>query len=307
MIKRATTFFRVAIIGCCLATLATGTSAAASTAPPQGTLGISPTSVDTVIKPGSSASGNELVLNQGKAPFQYLVYVTPYDVEGEDYTPYFTPIPGSPDVTSWFKITARTKGQINPGEQIPIPYTITIPKNTPAGSYYATILAEKDTQGSNGIVTRVRVGTIFYIRVAGPAVTRGNVALWSVPWLQHYPLTATLKLANTGSVYFLAQVNVSVKDIFGGSKYTFSRNPAILPQKLRRIPVPWQNGAHFGLYKVSGSASFNGQNHSLPTRYVLVASPKMRLVGLGIFLLFLVALIVVGKKSVSKKYTPRRR
>src|SRR5690349_20528328 len=65
-------------------------------------LTISPTSIDQQIKPGTTYQGSVLVINQGDTKFSYKVYATPYSVSGEEYKPYFSPIPGATDISSWF-------------------------------------------------------------------------------------------------------------------------------------------------------------------------------------------------------------
>ena len=118
-----------------------------------GGLTISPTSVDVETAPGGSYSGNMLVINQGELDITYKVYATPYSVTGEDYQPYFTPVQGAVDITKWFNFPT-TGNTIKVGNQDTIPYTISVPKGTGAGGYYATVFAETADKGSAGVITR---------------------------------------------------------------------------------------------------------------------------------------------------------
>lgn len=262
-----------------------------------GGLTISPTSADVEAAPGGSYSGNMLVINQGELDITYKVYATPYSVTGEDYQPYFTPVPGATDITKWFSFP--TSGNtIKVGNQDTIPYTISVPKGTGAGGYYATVFAETTDKGSAGVITHKRVGMVVYLRVSGNAIEAGSVDSWSVPWLQQAPMNADLKLANTGSIHYLAKVKVTVSDLFGSQKFSYERDPEILPQKVRSIPVSWDNGATYGFFKVGGEVTYLNKTEQLPTKYVFIASIPMRLLTIAILLAFIIV-VVLGSKRVA--------
>lgn len=266
-----------------------------------GGLTISPTSIDQRVAPGGSFDSEIFIINQGQLDYKYKMYVTPYSVTGEDYKPYFTPIEGAVDATKWFTL-GKSGGQLAIGNQDTIPVTVRVPEGTAAGAYYATVFAETDDQGAgSGVVTRKRVGTVVYINVTGRVSEKGQVASWSVPWLQKGPLTATLRQANSGSVYYTADVNVTISDVFGGPKFTFQRQPHILPQKQRRIDVQWQNGATFGLFKVSGEVKYLGKTEKLGTQYVFVANTQMRVVTVAVILVFVASMVFIGTKRVVRK------
>jgi len=263
-----------------------------------GGLTISPTSVNVKLNPGDSYKGEMLVINQGELDVKYKVYATPYSVTGEEYKPYFSPIPGAVDITKWVTF-GNSGGPLKIGNQNTIPYTITVPMGTGAGSYYATIFAETEDKGSSGVITRKRVGMVVYLRVLGEAAEKGSVATWDVPWIQEAPFGATLKMANEGSIHYQANVKVRVSDLFGGVKFTYERHPEIIPQKIRKIPVTWEKGATFGLFKVDGEVSYLGKTEKLPTRIVFIADTPMRLLTAGMLLAFIATVVVLGRKRVA--------
>lgn len=265
-----------------------------------GGITISPTSINKEIAPGTSYKGEVIVINQGDVDVTYKVYATPYSVSGEEYKPYFAPVKGATNITDWITFASAGK-TLKVGNDDHVGYTINVPKNTGAGSYYGTIFAETEDKGSNGVITRKRVGTVVYIRVSGNATEQGNVETWSVPLVQQDPLSANLRLANTGSVHYEAKLKVTVSDIFGSKKFIYEREPKVLPQKIRRIPISWQDGATFGLFKVSGEVDYLGKTEKLPTKYVFVANTFMRILTVLILVGFIASLIIVGKKRVAKR------
>jgi hypothetical protein len=262
-----------------------------------GGLTISPTSVDVKVKPGGSYKGEMLVINQGEIDVAYKVYATPYSVTGEEYKPYFTPVPGAADISKWF--TFGAKGSLlKIGNQDTIPYTLTVPKGTGAGSYFGTVFAETEDKGGSGVITRKRVGMVVYLRVLGDAAEKGSVSAWDVPWIQTAPFKADLKMANEGSVHYDAKVNVRVSDLFGGVKLAYTRDPVVLPQKIRSIPITWENGATFGLFKVDGEVTYLGKTEKLPMRIVFIANTPMRLLTAGMLIAFIaiIVVLVLGRK-----------
>jgi len=294
---RANIYTLAFVISLLVGGLSMGTAHAAN-----GGLTLSPTSVDQEIAPGGTYNGEVTVINQGDLDLTYDTYVTPYSVDGEDYKPYFTPIKGAKDVTKWFKLGGKG-GPLKVGQSDTVPYTVTVPKDAGAGSYYATVFAEttdKDTSGT-GVVTRKRLGAVVYIRVTGDAVQAGNVESWGVPWLQSDPLHSSLRLANTGSVYYQADMKITVKDLFGGTKLVYERQPRVIPQKVRNVPMIWQDGAKFGFFKVQGTVTIWGKTTKLPARYVFVANTFMRLVTALMLIAFVAIIVFMGKKRVAKQ------
>lgn len=271
---------------------------------PKSGLTISPTSADITVPPGGSYSGQMQVLNQSELDAAYKIYATPYSVDGEEYKPYFMPIKDAVDISKWF--TLKSQGNaIKVGEQNTIPYTINVPKDTGAGSYFATIFAETEDKETTGVVTRKRVGMIVYLRVSGQATERGEVTAWNVKPFQQPPFAAEVKIANSGSVHFKAKVTTRVSDPFGGQKFSYTQDAQILPQKQRRIPTVWKNGTTFGLFKVNGEVEYLGKTEKLPTRFVFIASTTMRIIMVSVLILVCIALVYLGKRRVIA--TPRKK
>jgi hypothetical protein len=265
-----------------------------------GGLTVSPTSSDIEIAPGASKKGEMLVVNQGELDMKYKVYVTPYSVTGEDYQPYFQPIDGATDITKWFTFST-TEDAVKVGEQDTISYNIAVPKGTGAGSYYATVFVETEDKGSTGVITRKRIGMIVYLRVSGSAVEKGSINSWNVSWLQEAPFKANVKIANEGSVHFASKVRLVVSDLFGSEKFSYERSPTIIPQKIRDVPIEWQNGATFGFFKVDAEVNYLGKTEHMPSKYVFIANTSMRIVTVGIFLAFVGIVVFLGRKRVATR------
>ena len=266
---------------------------------------ISPTSTTPTVDPGTSKSGSVKVLNGGTDPITVDIAVAPYHVTGEDYDQSFTALPGAPDVASWIKLS-KTSAQIAGSSQQDIDYTIDVPAKTQAGGYYAVVFAQTKAASApkNGVVVNQRVGTIFYITVSGDVKTEGHVLSWRAKGLQMPPLTASLRIDNTGNNHFPVTLKATVKDVFGRTKYTQETTKEVLPQTVRNIAITWAGTPPIGLVKVGGTLEYLGQTQTLPSHYVLVASNTVRLAAL----LFVIAVIVwFGASRLHKSKKSKKR
>ena len=262
---------------------------------------ITPTSVSPVIDPGGTYKGSFQVLDQGSSSYKFLAYPTPYRVSGEDYTPEFTFLPTAPDAGSWLNFSVPG-GYIKPGQSVTINYTISVPQNTLPGGYYAAAFAETQIAAkTNGVTLNERVGELFYIQVAGPVVKKGSLLSWSSGILQKPPLTSALRIQDNGSIHFPTQITYVIKDIFGHPKYTLNTDKELLPQTIRRITLPWNKSPSIGLFKVTGTVKFLGQEKTMPTKWVLVMSSAVRLITLALMLIVLVFLVVIRPRYLSKR------
>jgi hypothetical protein len=264
---------------------------------------MTPTVVNQAVQVGTTYEGSFQILNHGASNYDFKVYALPYHVSGEAYEPGFTYTPGATKVSDWFKF-AVTKATIKPGDSITVPYSITVPVNTPPGGYYAVAFAEtKFPEVTNGVTLNQRVGEIFYLQVPGELKQSGDLLNWDVSMFQSNPLTAAVRIQNSGNLHFATNIHVAVSDIFGSAKYTFDTTKFLLPQTIRKIPISWDKTPSIGLFKVNGTATILGKTHNLPTRYVLVMSPLARL----IFAVLFVAIILgAGSSTIIKKKRNRK-
>jgi len=278
--RRATTYIFAVIV--VVATFALVPVHAHADSPPTKILTITPTTVKPTINPGSSTRGNFQIINQGSQAYPAYIYSAPYFVQGEAYTPDYTPLPGHPNVADWLKFTVA-KATIQPGQALNVPYTVTVPVGTQPGGYYAVAFVETQTgKSKQGVIINERVGEIFYITVAGHVKKAGKLLSWASPFLQKPPLTADLRLENDGGIHYISDIHISVQDILGHSKYDLTTQKVVLPQTIRRIPISWDTAPPFGLFKVTGTTTVLGKPQSLGTKYVLVVSRGVRLAGLAI-------------------------
>ena len=264
---------------------------------------MTPTSASPVITPGTVYSGSFQVINQGESSYAFTVYAAPYHVSGEDYTPDFTALPNTTSVDKWFTLSS-SGGHINAGQTATINYSISVPKNTVPGGYYATLFAQTQyPKTANSITLNERVGEIFYLQAAGPVTQAGKVVSWGAGVFQKPPLSAAVRLENNGGVHYPATIRVNVRDIFGRSKYGLYTVKEILPQTIRRSVITWNKAPAIGIFKVTGSVNFLNKTVPLSTQWVLVMSQSVRtglLVVVVLVILFAAARFIYRRRQTKK-------
>jgi hypothetical protein len=234
-----------------------------------------PSSAELTIAPGKSASENLEIINQGTDSFRVKAYVAPYHVQGIDYDPQFTQLPGTVNASKWVTLTTPEATTLAPGKLLHIAYQVQVPAGTAPGGYYAVIFAETTpTKNANGVVAHNRVGEILYLTVAGKVETKGKV---EGPNLDRFNMSGTLSVptlvSNTGGVHFQSKVTVTVKNVFGKTIFTQSEQRYVLPQTQRQVVIQWDNLAPLGIYKISREATVPGGRQQLPARWVVMVQP----------------------------------
>lgn len=232
---------------------------------------LSPALIKLTLTPGQRYTGNLTVINDGKTAYPIIVYARPYSVQGEQYTPDFERVTPSTDAYQWLTFP-QASYELQPGQRLDAAYAIDVPSDASPGGHYAVLFAETQpplTQGS-GVARKKRVGSLLYITVSGPANQAGSVLSWDVPrWQTKRPLTATLRMKNSGNVHYTAAVQVSFTDSFG-RRYQTEKSYIILPGTVRRIPVDWLSPPAAGLFKVAGTVSYLNKTESLQPRNVVL-------------------------------------
>ncbi len=150
------------------------------------------------------------------------------------------------------------------GEKITIPISITIPANAePRGYYGAVVVAEQpkeqagassaETEGTTRIVSRV--GVLFLVRVNGEANEAGALEDFSVmgpdaSFFQRAPEGFEIVFHNTGSVHLVPHGIITIENLIGSTVATLPVDAYFaLPDSRRYRDIVWKStGFMFGRY-----------------------------------------------------------
>lgn len=226
---------------------------AAETEVEQESITLSPVGRDFKVDAGTQVKDELTIINDGKLPYDFIVYSRPYSVSGEDYKSDYTKVRPNTDVYQWVRFE-KTKYSIKPNETIKVPYTVAVPSGAAPGGHYGVIFAETqpsaEAQG-NAVVRKKRVGMIVYMTVNGTYINKGELLDVNVPfWQVQAPMSASLRVENTGNSDFKDSIRYTVRDLFGNVKYDAVKQYPVLPQTTRKIDLAWSQSPWFGLFKV---------------------------------------------------------
>lgn len=265
---------------------------------------MTPSSTDLSIAPGETVVRSFKIINGGSDAYDMNASVAPYHVEGENYDPKFTSLPGVVTPTAWVTITS-SHTTVQPGETVTVEYTVTVPQKTAPGGYYAVLFAEtspRATAGNSGVVPHNRVGNLLFITVKGPVKTSGK--LTAAP-LSYFAITDKVPIgvraSNTGGVHFISTTNMTIKAVTGKQLHASTLERYILPQTERLVTTDWKPSMPVGLYTVSRSATIAGKTQSLPDQTILVVQPWF--FSLIVALIVLTALYLVMRR---RTWRPKR-
>lgn len=214
---------------------------------------LSPVSRSYKFDAGKTYDDSLTVINDGKSAYDFTVYTRPYSVTNEAYEPNFTSTPANADAYSWVQFP-KAKYHIEAGATVTVNYSIHVSPLAIPGGHYGVIFAETQPAGEvsgNAVVRKKRVGSIIYATVNGTYQTNGATAGSEIPfWQLQPPLHTSVSFKNTGNADFTDTTRLTVKDLFGNTKYDVTNEHKVLPGTTRKINLDWTESPWFGLFKV---------------------------------------------------------
>lgn len=268
-------------------------------------IAITPSSAEVVVAPGESGTDSLAVVNQGSDSFNVSAAVSPYHVEGVDYDPQFTQLPGTVNASQWVTLQIPADTTLAPGKLLTINYTVSVPAGTQPGGYYAVIFAETSPVGvTKGVITHNRVGEILYMTVTGAVKEAGSVTAGS---MGHFNTSGSLTIPtlvrNTGGLHFKSAVTVTIKNLFGKQVFKQADNRYVLPQTERRVSFTWTNQIPIGIYHVSRQATTPSGTVHLPDTLVVMIQPWL----IVLIIIAIVLVIVAVLRKVQKPQEPKKK
>ncbi len=200
---------------------------------------------------------------------KFKVEVSPYSVNGEEYSVDFSNKNDHTLITDWIKLD-KTSGVLKPGESMKIPYSIIVPQNAPAGGQYAAILVSLDneTGTSSGIAVEnvFEMASVIYADVSGETKHEGEITGNTVPgFVTNLPLVVESDFKNDGNVHEVAMVSVEVRSIFSSDPLypikgeSGSLEETIMPDTNRHVSRDVSGISPLGIYTVKQAITYMGE------------------------------------------------
>ena len=263
---------------------------------------LEPGKIEIFMNPGETVTKNISVISRVSRKVKFAVTVedfigsqnpdTPVVLLGKDKSPYSFKDNITPE-TSTFNLDL--------GQRIEIPVTITAPKSAQPGGFYSSVIISNlpdDNAVAQNASARIvsRVGVLLFIRINGPVKEEGTVQDFRVTgprqgFLQSGPLTFEILFKNSGSVHLVPYGTVTITNLFGQKVGEVPVDAYFsLPDSLRYRQVTWPKEVLFGYYKAHLELH-RGYSNVVDSKDLSFFVLPWKYVGLVVLIFFLIAII----------------
>lgn len=192
------------------------------------TLGLSSGTFSFNVDPGTTGSGEVVVMNEGDEPLKVLVYVADVEIDDKGEQTFVVPQRQGASLlstpASWFRIympaDSRSVGntpyvELDVGEELSIKFDFTPPPGAAPGDHNTIIFFEMfefaDATAGTGSQVSGRLGSRVALRVSGQVVEKVSLRPFEIPRLiigQKIPYSFVVN--NEGNLNQRAQITASV-------------------------------------------------------------------------------------------------
>ncbi len=277
-------------------------------------IGISPALIEKPAAPAQVLNEVVNVRNLSASEQTYYLYTrdivgvegngTPiFAEEGQEKTGY--------EMSEWIALGV-TEVKLAPDQEVPVPFTITVPEFATPGSHFAGVFVSMDPpkMRSTGASVAYQVANIISIRVAGDAVEDAEIRQFSTGnYIYGKPFVDfEARVENKGSTLVRPVGPLEVFNMFGKrvALLTFNESQAaVFPGTTRDFAITWEDeGPGFGRYEAILSLVYGEQGRqatisSTVTFWILPAN--IILPALGVLAVLLLITFVAVKLYVRRK------
>lgn len=258
------------------------------------------------LDPGDTASGSYTIKNVGTEAFTYEAVAKPYTVADDGVTTSYEEASAHSQMVDWIVFDNPT-GSVPAQSTQTIYFTVTVPKDVPAGSQYVGLhttaypFVEEHSSESSAIQSLVAVAPLLHADINGETHKSANVLEDSVPaFVLNPPLRTTAMIENTGNVGFSAEYFLQVFPLFSDEEiYTNEEKPEsglVLPDSKRYVSQSWDGTPSIGIFKVKQTIKFLDQT-SVNEKMVIICP-----IWLLVLILIAICAVVVWLLSRSKAH-----
>lgn len=206
-------------------------------------LTISPVKIEINGNPGQTLQGELTLLNEEAETKTLYSSANNFEAKGDTGTPSF--LPEMTGLATWIKtessVTLKSK------EKKKIPYTISIPKDSEPGGYFAAILWGSTPPGSTEsgqVAIGGRLGVLILLKVNGAMDEGGGILDFSADkkLSSSLPLAFAYRFNNIGADRIVVKGDINIKNLFGFTTKTLPVNEnegSVLPGSARKFQEIW--------------------------------------------------------------------
>lgn len=269
-------------------------------------ISVTPPLFQISVDPGGIWKSSVRVINNN--PFSLTVFVQPvnFTTRGEAGEATFAPILDTQDTAGatfaeWVTVNEGPY-QIEPEQSKEIEFFIEVPEDAAPGGHFAAILISTEPPPDGDVIalrTSQVVTALFFARISGDVIEKGNIREFSVPnsFAERPEAAFLLRFENKGNVHLIPRGNISITNMWGKERGIIPINARthfgnVLPDSIREFAFAWKGEpslTDIGRYKAIVSLTFgeDGRQNVSRTTYFWVVPVKATLITLGSLLAFI--------------------
>lgn len=203
--------------------------------------GIAPTTINLESAPGMVLNQEITIINTQDTDQTYYLNSREFTAQdNESGSPKFLSAEDKTGLSQW--LSFQNKEIIVPARSyVEIPFSVTIPSGTPAGSYFAAITVGEtpsEIVATNGATVQAETASLIFLTVTGETALAGALLDFQIEPDDNNQILGSyqFRIQNQGNVYFAPQATITLKDIFGRTILTINANEQagrILPKSTR--------------------------------------------------------------------------
>lgn len=227
-----------------------------------------------------------------------------------------TPIPvqASPDsrwsLASWIEIP-NPQTTLPPGVSQTIPVFIRVPENALPGGRYAMIMhqptageqASLEVELGGQAAVNQRVGTLVYVRVAGPVNEEALIRNISIPGFSEFgPVPISFEIENLSDIHVRPITQISITNMFGQEIDQLKVEAQnVFPYSIREFQTEWDRVWGFGRYTAHFMTVYGTQGETVLASYSFWVFPYKLVLTIIVILVALIGIFISVRRHLDHR------
>lgn len=282
-------------------------------------LTISPARVEISADPGTTVSGVLTLMNEEGYEKVYYSSSQNFEAQGESGTPAFTS--SNEGLASWINLSPSLSFTKGKGQEMKVPFTITVPKDADPGGYFAAIFFSTiPSVGKGDVSVGAKVGSLVLLHVNGNIKQDASILGFTTSdnsfFYTALPISFSYRFNNNGGDRINPTGSITIRDTVWITTTKLAANPTqgnILPGSVRKFTVTWGDDSTsvptnffeavkyewdnfaLGFYSANLSLTYGADGSARATKWIFVF-PWQLVIVMTIISIIILTLLVKGIK-----------
>ncbi len=282
-------------------------------------LTISPARLEISADPGTTVKGELTLINEEGYTKSYFSSSKNFEAQGESGTPAFTT--SDEGLASWIHLTPSIT--LAKGQEVKVPFSITVPKDSDPGGYFAAIFfSTTPASGKGDVSVGAKIGSLVLLHVNGIIKEDASILGFSTNnnkfFFNSLPISFSYRFNNNGGDRINPTGYISIRNTLFLTTTKLVANPTqgnVLPGSVRKFNVTWGdntvteipinffsvvqyqwNNFALGLYSANLSLSYGTNSSANTTKWLFVFPWQL----VTVIIITLVVVLTLLKKGIKR-------